>query len=300
MNNIVNYAIPLIVILIMMVVGAEVTISNIRHTLQNPSLLIKTSIVQLILLAITCILINFSLNIDAPILSGMILIAACPAGALSNYYTYLAKGDVAFSISLTVLSTLLSFLTLPLFIEIGFSLLLDTTSMIEVPVTQLISQLFFLLLIPVCTGMLIRFYFNNWYLNFHGVFQRITIIALLALLIFICWEQVDYLLQQMYSIIFVAIVFNVIMLSAGFLIPYFIAMNKKQSLAILFELPVRNLGIAAITGATLLGQNEIVVFSAAFLVIQLPIILLVITAIRKFNFHLLVLKPDYKNSSKKK
>jgi len=286
MNNIINYAIPLLVILIMMVVGAEVTLANIHYTLRNPLLLIKTSIVQIVSLALTCILIDIFFNLEASILSGMILIAACPAGALSNYYTYLAKGDVAFSISLTVLSTLLSFITLPLFIEAGFSLLLDTTSMIEVPVIQLISQLFFLLLIPVCTGMLIRFYFNNWYLNFHRVFQRITMIALLALLTFICWAQIDYLWQQMYSIIFVAIVFNAIMLSAGLLIPYLITMNKKQSLAILFELPVRNLGIAAITGVTLLGQNEIVVFSAAFLVIQLPIILLIITAIRKFNYHL--------------
>ena len=215
----------------------------------------------------------------------MILISACPGGALSNYYTYLAKGDVAFSVSLTVLSTLLSFITLPLMIEVGFSLLLDTNSMIEVPVTQLIVQLFFLLLIPVCTGMLIRYFFNDWYLKFHILFQRITLIALLALIIFICWEQTDYLWQKMYSITFIAIIFNMMILSVGLFIPYFIAMNKKQSLAILFELPVRNLGIAAITGATLLGQTEIVIFSAAFLVIQLPIILVVIIAIRKSSYY---------------
>lgn len=270
----------------MMVVGAEVTLANIRQTLQNPLLLIKASILQIFLLAITCILISFVFNIEASILSGMILIAACPGGALSNYYTYLAKGDVAFSISLTILSTLLSFITLPLLIEAGFSLLLDTTSMIEVPVVQLIGQLFFLLLIPVCTGMLIRFYFNDWYLNFHIAFQRFTLLALAALIIFICWEQADYLWQIMNSIIFIAIVFNVFILSASLLIPYFITMNKKQNIAMLFELPVRNLGIAAITGATLLGQSEIVVFSAAFLVIQLPIILLVIIAVRKSTNHL--------------
>lgn len=286
MDSIVNFAIPLLVILIMIVVGAEVTLANIRHALQHPLLLIKVSILQIILLAITCLLISFLFNPDVSIISGMVLIAACPGGALSNYFTYLAKGDVAFSISLTILSTLLSFITLPLFIEAGFSLLLDTTSMIEVPVAQLISQLFLLLLIPVCCGMLIRFYFNKWYLHYHMIFQRITMIALLALIIFICWQQADYLWTQMYSIIFVTITFNVIILSAGFLIPYFMTINKKQSISILFELPVRNLGIAAITGATLLGQSEIVVFSAAFLVIQLPIILLVIIAVRKFNYHL--------------
>lgn len=270
----------------MMVVGAEVTMAKIQQTLKNPFLLIIASFLQVILLTISCLLIHLIFNIKTSILSGMILIAACPGGALSNYYTYLAKGDVAFSISLTILSTLLSFITLPLMIEAGFSLLLDTSSMIEVPVIQLIGQLFFLLLIPICTGMLIRYYFNNWYLSFHMVFQRITIIALLALIVFICWEQKDYLWQEMYSITFIAIIFNVMILSAGMLIPYFITMNKKQSLALLFELPVRNLGIAAITGATLLGQSEIVVFSAAFLVIQLPIMLLVILAIRKFNYYL--------------
>ena len=271
-------------------VGTEVTLTKIRHTLQNPLLLLRVSILQVIFLAITCLLINFLFNqdfslfsADGSIISGMILIAACPGGALSNYYTYLAKGDVTFSISLTILSTILSFITLPLLIETGFSLLLDTESMIEVPVAQLIGQLFFLLLIPVCTGMLIRFYFNNWYMSYHMVFQRITMAALLALIIVICWEQIDYLWQQMYSIIFVAIFFNVIILLLAWLIPYLITMNKKHKIATLFELPVRNLGIAAITGATLLGQSEIVVFSAAFLVIQIPIILLVIIAIRKFK-----------------
>ena len=284
MDSVVNYAIPLLVILIMMVVGAEVTLSNIRHTLQNPLLLIKASVLQIVLLAIACLLMSFIFNLDASIISGMVLIAACPGGALSNYYTYLAKGDVAFSISLTVLSTLLSFVTLPLFIEAGFSLLLDTASMIEVPVVQLISQLFFLLIIPVFGGMLIRFYFNNWYLNYHLVFQRITMIALVALLVFICWEQTAYLRELLDAIIYVAIAFNITILLAGLGIIRFITVNKKQAIAILFELPVRNLGIAVITGATLLGHSEIVVFSAAFFVIQLPIIVLVIIGIKKINF----------------
>lgn len=286
MDNIVNYAIPLLVILIMMVVGAEVTLANIRHALQNPLLLIKISILQIVLLAITCLLIGFIFNPEASIVAGMVLIAACPAGALSNYYTYLAKGDVAFSVSLTVLSTLLSFVTLPLFIEAGFYLLLDTASMIVVPAAQLISQLFLILLIPICCGILLRYFFNSWYLRYNAVFQRITLIALLALILFICWEQADYLWQQIYSIIFIAIAFNVILLLAGFWLGRFIAVNKEQSIAILFELPVRNLGIAAITGATLLGHTEIVVFSAAFIVIQLPIMLLVVTGIRKFESHL--------------
>lgn len=288
MDNIVNYVIPLLVILIMMVVGAEITLANIRHALQNPLLLIKISILQIVLLAITCLLIGFIFNPEASVVAGMVLIAACPAGALSNYYTYLAKGDVAFSVSLTVLSTLLSFVTLPLFIEAGFYLLLDTASMIVVPATQLISQLFLLLLIPICCGILLRYFFNSGYLRYRAVFQRITLIALLALILFICWEQAVYLWQQIYSIIFIAIAFNVILLLAGFWIGRFIAVNKEQSIAILFELPVRNLGIAAITGATLLGHTEIVVFAAAFIVIQLPIMLLVVTGIRKFESHLWV------------
>ena len=286
MNNIINYAIPLLVILIMIVVGAEVTLTDIRHTLKKPLLLVKATILQIILLSITCIIITFLFNPDTAIISGIILVAACPGGALSNYYTYLAKGDVAFSISLTVLSTLFSFITLPLLIAGGFSLLLDTSAMIEVPIIHLMGQLFFLLLIPVCTGMLIRFYFNDWYIKFHVLLQRITMIALLALLIFICWQQIDYLWVQLSTIIFVAIAFNFIILLSSLLIPYFISMNKKQRLALLFELPARNLGIAAITGATLLGHTEIVVFSAAFLAIQLPIMLLVIITIRKFNYHL--------------
>ena len=59
MDNIVNYAIPLLVILIMIVVGAEVTLSNIRHTLQNPLLLIKASVLQIVLLAVTCVFRSF-------------------------------------------------------------------------------------------------------------------------------------------------------------------------------------------------------------------------------------------------
>ena len=286
MDNIVNYAIPLLVILIMVVVGAELTLTNIRQALQNPFLLIKVSVIQIVLLAITCLLISYIFKPEASIVAGMVLIAACPGGALSNYYTYLAKGDVAFSVSLTVISTLLSFVTLPLFIEAGFSLLLDTASMITVPAAQLMSQLFLLLLIPVCCGILVRYLFNSWCLRYRIAFQRITLVALLVLVGFISWEQADYLWQQIYSIIFIAIAFNVILLLAGFWLGRFIAVNKEQSIAILFELPVRNLGIAAITGATLLGHTEIVVFSAAFIVIQLPIMLLVVTGIGKFESHL--------------
>ena len=104
-------------------------------------------------------------------MAGMVLVAACPGGAISNYYVYLASANVALSVTLTAVTTVLAFVTLPVLTALGFKLLLDQQEAIPVPISDMMSQLFVVLLLPTAAGMWMRHRWTAW-VRRHGNLLR--------------------------------------------------------------------------------------------------------------------------------
>jgi BASS family bile acid:Na+ symporter len=114
------------------------------------------------------------------IVAGIVLLAASPAGAISNYYALIARADVALSVTLTAISAAASVVMLPLISVVGFSLLLDHAARMKVPIVPMAIQLTVNILIPVLAGMWLRARFPEFVTRHQTAARRLGNVALVT------------------------------------------------------------------------------------------------------------------------
>jgi len=273
MQILVDIFIPLLIILMMLVVGLGLTPDDFRRVRQFPKIVVAGSAGQLLLLPTIGIAVAWALEPTSTIIAGIILVAACPGGAISNYYVYMARANVALSVTLTAVSTLLSIIALPMVASAGFWLLLKEGERIDVPVALMISQLFLLLLLPIATGMWVRRHWPLWVARRGNLLRRFSILALALIILFVIWEQTDSLTSHFKELALSASIYTLLTMAAGWGVGAALKTNPADRFTLMVEFSVRNLGIVTVVGATLLGNTELVVFAAAFFLIQAPFML---------------------------
>ena len=143
MKTVLDIGIPIIAILIMIPVGLDLTLVDFRKVIHSPRIVCAALVGQALLLPLCAVgLIRF-LNLEPHTITGVLLIAACPAGGLSNCYTYLARARTALSVSLTTLSCVAALGTMPLVMAVYR--LFGKSIGFEVPVSRLMGHLFLML-----------------------------------------------------------------------------------------------------------------------------------------------------------
>ncbi|MEA3301742.1 MAG: bile acid:sodium symporter, partial [Pseudomonadota bacterium] len=259
MQILVEIFIPLLIILMMLVVGLELTTDDFRRVRQFPTIVIAASAGQLLLLPTIGIAVAWALEPTSTIVAGMILVIACPGGAISNYYVYMGRANVVLSVTLTAVSTILSIITLPIIAAAGFWLLLKEGEHIDVPVALMIGQLFFLLLLPIATGMWVRRLWPQWVARQASSLRRFSIMALALIILFVIWEQTDNLVSHFKELALSASIYTLLTMLAGWGVGAALKANPADRFTLMVEFSVRNLGIVTVVGATLLGNTELVV-----------------------------------------
>lgn len=287
MQILVDIFIPLLIILMMLVVGLELTLGDLRRVRQFPGIVLAGAVGQVLLLPAIAIVVAWLFEPTPVIMAGMILVAACPGGAISNYYVYMARANVALSITLTAVSTITGFITMPLVVSAGFWILLQKDERIDVPVALMISQLFFLILLPTATGMWVRYFWPRWVARRVNSLRKFSILALVLIILFVVWEQADSLVSHIKELTLVASVYTLLTMITGWGVGAGFKINPAGRITLMIEFGIRNLAIVAVVGATLLNNTELVVFAAAFFLIQVPFMLATIFLYRRSRLLLL-------------
>lgn len=277
MERLVDIAIPVVVFLMMVVVGLELTLEDFRRIRAFPKPVLVGTAGQLLLLPVIAVALAWSLDPPPHIVAGMVLVASCPGGAISNYYVYLARANVALSVTLTAVSTALAFVTLPILTAIGFALLLGQQEGIAIPVGDIMAQLFVILLLPTAAGMWLRHYWTAWVRRHGGLLRLISMGALVALVGFIIQDQSENLSAQIGELLLAAVLFTLLAMTAGVTAGWGLDLAPRDRFSFMVEYGARNLAIATVVGASLLGHTEFVVFAAAFFLIQVPLMLVAIS-----------------------
>ena len=162
-----NVALPIVLWLLMFIVGMELTTADFRRVMVYPRAVTVATLGQLLLLPCVIGLLVWVLEPRPDIAAGMLLVAVCPSGSLSNVYTYLARANVALSVTLTAVSSLLALGSMPLLTAFGFALFLDQHDAIDIPFGRMILQLLLLLLLPVALGMSLK-HWRGAFVQRHG------------------------------------------------------------------------------------------------------------------------------------
>jgi BASS family bile acid:Na+ symporter len=272
---------PIALAIIMLGLGASLTVDDFLRVVQNPKDFFIGFICQLIVLPIVAYLLIITLGVPIEMALGVMLIAAAPGGVTSNVLTKFAEGDVALSISLTAVMSLLSIVTVP-FIVINSINLFDITYVErEITMVSISLKMFFVVTVPVIIGMIIRHFTGDLVIRNLKFIQRFSIALFLLVFAAIYIEEWDKIVSFLTRAGLIALILNVTMMVIGFYVAKFFASGTPQQRAISLECGLQN-GTLAVFVATQLFDNIIyMVPTAAYALVMMATSVIFVLILRK-------------------
>ncbi|MFN0215965.1 MAG: bile acid:sodium symporter family protein [Saprospiraceae bacterium] len=152
----VDLSVGSVLALVMFGVGLSLTFSDFMRVVRHPRAFFTALTVQMLALPVIAFIITLALPIPAEIKVGFIILAASPGGATSGFLTYLWRGNVALSLSLTTVNSILTLFSIPIVVNIALSIFLDKSSDLHLPFWDTVGHIFFITIIPAMFGVLLR------------------------------------------------------------------------------------------------------------------------------------------------
>ena len=246
---------PVALALIMLSLGASLTVKDFTRVFQHPKEFFVGLICQLVVLPVIGYLLIIILKTPIELALGVMLIAAAPGGVTSNVLTKFADGDVALSISLTAFTSLISIVSVPYIVFLSIDLFDITYVEKQVSMLGISLKMFFVVTIPVIIGMLIRKLFNNLIENNQKKIEKISIGLFLIVFIAIYIEEWDSIAMFISTAGTIAFILNVTMMVVGFYVAKFFASGIAQRRCISLECGLQNGTLAVFVGTQLFGSN---------------------------------------------
>ena len=247
---------PIALALIMLGLGLGLTTQDFTRVLRNPKDFLVGFIAQLIILPIVAFLLIKILNTPTEIALGVMIIAAAPGGITSNVLTKFAKGDVALSISLTAIISIISIITVPLIVFTSANILgIDLVSQ-EINLTGTALKMAGVVAVPVILGMIIRKFADNFISSKISFIDKITGFLFLIVFIAIWIEERENIFEYLSQAGLVVLILNVVMMLIAYNIAKIFASGTEQKKCIAIECGLQN-GTLAVFVATQIS-NEIV------------------------------------------
>ena len=250
---------PLSLFLIMFGLGLSLKLVNFREVFKYPKAVGIGLFGQLILLPVIAFLIASSFKLPPEIAVGIIIIALAPGGATSNMFTYLSKGDVALSISLTVIVSFITPFTIPLIVAASMEYFMGSGAQFHLPVIKTIIQLLIITVVPVGLGMT---FLSRWpamsakietFIKWFSVFFMFVIILLIVL------KNSDNMLSFFAQSGAATLLLNAIVLLFGYQLAKRLSLSRAQSITIGFEVGIQNGTLAMVVAGTLIGNETMMI-----------------------------------------
>ena len=274
---------PIALALIMLGLGLGLTLKDFTRVIVQPRDFLVGLFCQLILLPIIAFILIKIFNTPLELALGVMIIAAAPGGVTSNILTKFAKGDVALSISLTAIISLISIFSVPFVIFKSADLLQVSYMSKDISMVGISLKMFLVVAFPVLIGMLIRKFATDFIISKTKIVQRISII-LFALVFLAIWiEEWDNILSFLAKAGSIALALNVIMMTIGYYVAKFLASGVEQRKCISLECGLQNGTLAVFVSTQLFDKMVYMVPTAAYALIMFVTSLLFIYIVRKIS-----------------
>ena len=272
---------PIGLAIIMLGLGMSLTIQDFLRVIKTPKNFLVGFVCQIILLPIIAFSLIKLLNTPIELALGVMLIAAAPGGVTSNILTKFANGDVALSISLTAIISLISIISVPFIIFLSIDLLnIDYVSK-EISMLTISLKMFFVVTIPVIIGMITRHFAKNFIIKNILSIQRLSITLFAFVFIAIYIEEWDNVVSFIARAGIIALILNVVMMVVGFYIAKFFASGVAQQRCISLECGLQNGTLAVFVGTQLFDEMVYIVPTAAYALIMMLTSLIFLFIIKK-------------------
>ena len=273
---------PIGLALIMLGLGASLTVKDFTRVLQNPKEFFVGLICQLILLPVIAYLLIIILRTPVELALGVMLIAAAPGGVTSNVLTKFADGDVALSISLTAITSLISIVSVPYVVFLSIELFDITYVKKEVSMLGISLKMFFVVTVPVLIGMIIRKFADSFIVDNIKIINRISIGLFIIVFIAIYIEEWDSIIMFITKAGLITFILNVTMMIVAFYIAKFFATGVAQRRCISLEAGLQNGTLAVFVGIQLFGTNmTFMIPTAAYALIMMATSVIFVLILRR-------------------
>ena len=259
---------PIALALIMLGLGLSLTIQDFTRVAKQPKDFLVGLICQLILLPIIAFILIKLLNTPMELALGVMIIAAAPGGVTSNVLTKFAKGDVALSVSLTAIISLISIVSVPFIVFKSADLLQVSYASSEISMTGISLKMFLVVTLPVIIGMIIRKLATNFVSTNTLLVQRISI-TLFAIVFLAIWvEEWENIISYLSQAGLITLVLNIVMMFVGFYVAKMFASGAKQRICISLECGLQNGTLAVFVASQIFSDIVYLIPTAAYALIM--------------------------------
>ena len=275
---------PIALAIIMLGLGASLTLSDFSRVIKNPKDFFIGFVCQLFVLPLVAYLLIIILKVQTEMALGVMLIAAAPGGVTSNVLTKFADGDVALSVTLTAFMSLISIISVPIIVALAIDLFEISYVAKEISMIGISLKMFFVVTVPVIIGMIIRHLTGDLMIRNLKIIQRTSIALFFVVFAAIYIEEWNNIVSFLTRAGTIALILNVVMMIVGFYVAKFFASGVAQQRAISLECGLQNGTLAVFVGTQLFDNVVYMVPTAAYALIMLATASIFVCILRKCNF----------------
>ena len=273
---------PLGLALIMLGLGLGLTIQDFIRVVKIPKDFLVGFISQLILLPIVALSIALMFSLSTELAVGLMLIACAPGGVTSNVITKFADGDVALSVTLTAVVSLVSIISVPfiMFASVDF---FRVNLIKEISMTSIALKMFLVVTVPVIIGMIIKHFSKDFIDRQASLIQKISVILFVLVFTAIYVEEWDNIVSYIMSAGLVVLILNLTMMIVGFYIAKYFASGVAQQRSISIECGLQNGTLALFVGTQMFGESiaTFIIPTAAYALIMMMTSIIFVFILRK-------------------
>jgi bile acid:Na+ symporter, BASS family len=253
-NIVTDLLLPLALAVIMLGMGLNLVPNDFRRIWLNPKPVTVGLVNQLVLLPVMAFLLLLLFSLKLELAVGVMLLAACPGGPTSNLITHLAKGDIALSVSLTAITTVVSMFTIPLIVNFSILQFMPAGEAVSLPLAGTIFKLLLIAIIPISLGMLIRNYSFSLAQKTDKPVRIMSAVFFVLIIAGAIIKEREHLVEYFILAGPATLSLNVLTLLLGYYSSKIFNLNHKQRVTVSIESGIQN-GTLAITIAASMLQN---------------------------------------------
>ncbi|WP_440930039.1 bile acid:sodium symporter family protein [Candidatus Pelagibacter sp.] len=253
--EVVTKIVPIILALIMLGLGLGLKLEDFTRVFKTPKDFFVGLISQLIILPIVAYILILVLRTPPEIAIGVMIIASAPGGVTSNILTRFANGDVALSISLTAIISLISIVTVPLIVFTSADLFEITNISQNISMTGIAMKMFLVVTVPVFLGMIIRKFAENFVASKVEMFNKLNMVFFAIFFVAAFYEERDNLLNFIVQAGLIALILNLTMMAIAYYLAKTFATGVKQKKCIALECGLQNGTLAIFVSTQIFGTD---------------------------------------------
>jgi len=280
MNIVTDVILPLALAFIMFVLGLGLTGGDFLRVIKQPRDFFVGAFSQIILLPIIAFILVKVWPVAPELAIGVMIIAAAPGGVTSNLLTSFAKGDVALSISLTAIISLLCVITIPFIVLTSVGLLSDTNIAQDISLFNMSRDMFLIVTVPVILGMLLRRFASGAALKCEPIAKKVSIALFVLVLLGAITAERENVISYFAQAGLITLLLNVVMMIVAYYVAHLLASGKEQKKCITIECGLQNGTLAIFVATSIFGGGMYVIPAATYSLIMFATSLIFVYLVR--------------------